>query len=51
MKPLKIKATVQIGSTKVDISGELCRIGLTQQMQVEYLTKLVARAIRMMESQ
>lgn len=50
MKTLKIKATIQVGDTKVEVSGEFARLGMTKAMQHEQLTKLIARAVKMAEA-
>ena len=50
MKTLKIKATIQVGDTKVEVSGELARLGMTKDAQIKELNRLIALAVRMAET-
>ena len=50
MKMIKIKAAIQVGDTKVEVSGEFGRLGMTKDMQHKELGRLIARAIKMAEA-
>lgn len=46
MKTLKIKATIQVGDTKVEVSGEFARLGMTKDMQHKELSRLRFSCLR-----
>lgn len=50
MKTIKIKATIQVGDTKVEVAGEYGRLGMSKDMQHKELAKLIARAVKMAEA-
>lgn len=50
MKTLKIKAAVQVGDTKVEVSSEFAWLDMTKDVQIKELNRLIARAVRMAEA-
>lgn len=48
MKTMKIKATIQVGGTKVELMGEFQRLGMTKEEKAKQVTKMVNRALKML---